>query len=297
MNEQRILTISIGATVVGAIAGIVFGLISGSRSITFDGFYELTDAAMTGLALLVAKLIARGTDRRFQYGYWHLEPLMVLVNGMVLATACAYAFFDAINILLSGGRIVKFGVGSVYLFLTGLLSLGMLIITRKAARSTGSKLVEADARAWLIGTLLSAGLLVSFISAALAQKTSLADYSPYLDPAILALVSLLLLPLPLRMAWTSAKELLLVAPADLNEKVTTVVKAVGARHGFDDCRTYLMRTGRQQFLDVTMIAADPAETRSFAELDAIREEIIEALGDSGATYWLSVDFTADERWQ
>ena len=35
---------------------------------------------MTAIALLIVRLIARGDDRRFQYGYWHLEPMLALLN-------------------------------------------------------------------------------------------------------------------------------------------------------------------------------------------------------------------------
>jgi cation diffusion facilitator family transporter len=295
-EEEKILAISILATIIGAAAGIGFGLLSRSRSITFDGFYELTDAAMTGMALLVAGLIARGADRRFQFGYWHFEPLMMFLNGVVLALACIYAGLDALNGLLSGGRLVSFDVGAIYLALTGLLSLIMLILTSRAAKRTASQLVAADARSWLMGTLLSAGMLVSFIAAMFLADTELAFLGPYLDPAILLLVAALLLPFPLAMVWRAGKELLLVAPADLDQRVTAIVKAVAEKHGFPRYTSYVLQSGRQQFVDVTFIAASSGETRSFGALDAIRSEIAEGLGKPESGYWLTVDFTADERW-
>src|SRR5690349_7889327 len=99
-KEQRLLATSMATTIVFAVASIGFGLWLGSKSVTFDGFYDLIDAAMTGIALLTVRLIARGEDRRFQYGYWHLEPMLALLNGLVLSFACVYAFLDGLNGLL-----------------------------------------------------------------------------------------------------------------------------------------------------------------------------------------------------
>ena len=51
-------------TLVIAAAGIVFGIVSGSFSILFDGVYALIDATMGGLALLVTRLILRDALKR-----------------------------------------------------------------------------------------------------------------------------------------------------------------------------------------------------------------------------------------
>ena len=60
-TEQGVLRISITVIVVFAVLGIVFGLVSGSSAIVFDGVYSLIDASMTAVALLVANLIATST--------------------------------------------------------------------------------------------------------------------------------------------------------------------------------------------------------------------------------------------
>ena len=57
-TEAGVLRISIIATAVVAALGIVFGLLSGSYAIVFDGVYSLADGATSVVALLVANLIA-----------------------------------------------------------------------------------------------------------------------------------------------------------------------------------------------------------------------------------------------
>jgi len=88
-TEQSVLRLSIAVTLVLAGLGILFGLLSGSYAIVFDGVYALIDAVMTMLALLVANLIAASTREggsksrliaQFTMGFWHLEPMVLGVR-------------------------------------------------------------------------------------------------------------------------------------------------------------------------------------------------------------------------
>jgi predicted Co/Zn/Cd cation transporter (cation efflux family) len=111
-NEQTILKASIGVTICVAAFGITFGIVSGSSAIAFDGAYSLMDAGMSVLALVVARLItgyATDTIRpsrlrdRFSVGFWHLEPIVLGANGMLLMGVSAYALITAIGKVLAGG--------------------------------------------------------------------------------------------------------------------------------------------------------------------------------------------------
>ena len=98
-QEQRLLLASASTTLVLAIIGISIGIWTGAKSIVFDGMYDTIDAGMTATAWFAARMIAKGDDRRFQFGYWHLEPILAFLNGAVLLFACIYAFVDGISAL------------------------------------------------------------------------------------------------------------------------------------------------------------------------------------------------------
>src|SRR4051812_34471191 len=93
ITEQGFLRMSIVVTVCVAAFGILFGLLSGSYSIAFDGAYSLADACMTMLALWVSSLIVTSAEEnsrsnrlrsRFTMGFWHLEPIVLGLNGILL---------------------------------------------------------------------------------------------------------------------------------------------------------------------------------------------------------------------
>ncbi|MDF3607325.1 cation transporter [Paracoccus sp. DMF-8] len=110
-SEQDILRISIIVTFVLAGVGVGFGLLAGSASIVFDGVYSLMDASMTVLALIVSRLITSSMAeasraklaRHFTMGFWHLEPMVLGLSGVMLMGAAIYALITAIGSLDVGG--------------------------------------------------------------------------------------------------------------------------------------------------------------------------------------------------
>src|SRR5262245_17552070 len=98
-TEQGTLKFSIALTVLLGILGVASGFATGSQAVIFDGMYSFVDVVPTVVSLLVVKLIARGSSHRFQYGYWHLEPLVAVLRDSILAVACIYAAIDAATAL------------------------------------------------------------------------------------------------------------------------------------------------------------------------------------------------------
>ena len=87
-REQLALKFSITTTVAIGLVGIAGGLLTRSAAIIFDGMYSFVDVVLTLGSLSVSKLLAREGSRRFQYGYWHLEPMITALGGAILTIAC-----------------------------------------------------------------------------------------------------------------------------------------------------------------------------------------------------------------
>src|SRR5690606_22775822 len=122
-SEQTVLAVSIGVTLLVAALGIVFGLLSRSFAIVFDGVYSLVDVLMTVVTLLVARLIAaadaggpqnRRLVEHFSMGFWHLEPMVLAASGLMLTSAVLYALINAVHSFLDGGRVLHFGHAMLY---------------------------------------------------------------------------------------------------------------------------------------------------------------------------------------
>jgi predicted Co/Zn/Cd cation transporter (cation efflux family) len=182
-TEQGILRLSILVTFALAAFGVVFGVLTGSSSIIFDGVYSALDASMTILALLVSRLITQSMGERtrarlvrhFTMGFWHLEPMVLGLSGFLLIGAAGYALANAVSSLLSGGRVLAFDHAILYAALTLCVALGMALFVRRANRRIGSAFLELDAKAWMISAAMTGALFVAFAFGWAIQGTLLAE--------------------------------------------------------------------------------------------------------------------------
>ena len=295
--EQRLLKLSIAVTIGVALVGVVFGLLSGSMSIVFDGVFSAIDAAMSGLALFVSRLVTRVTEnRRFQFGYWHIEPMVLAFNGGTLMLLCFYAFLNASGSFLDGGRRLDFDWAMAYAAAVGVVAFGMFFYARHRNRRIGSDFVRLDVQSWLMSAAITSALLLAFAVAWALEDTRYAHLTPYADPLILAVLSLILVFVPIRTVRKALQEILLITPPDLDARVREVMDGVIARHGYKTYTSYVAKVGRAQFIEIHVAVPPESPIDSVGEADALRREIAEAIGGEGPHRWLTIDFTADPKW-
>jgi cation diffusion facilitator family transporter len=295
-TEQSTLKFSIALTVGLGVLGVASGLATGSQAIIFDGMYSFVDVVPTIVSLVVVKLIAQGSSHRFQYGYWHLEPMVEAFGGAILALACVYAAANAINGLLAGGHEVAYGFGAAWAGILCVVGLGMAAYMRRHARRLGSGLLALDTRSWLVSGFLSMALLVGFAVAILMEQGGLRRWVPYVDSAVLLCIALAMLPVPLRATWGAIREVLQVAPDELDQQVKRVMDAIVSGYGFLRYASHVAKFGRVRFVEIHILVPPDHRFGSIADADRIRNEIAAALDARAKRFWLTIDFTGDPEW-
>ncbi len=295
-QEQRVLQRSIAATVLVAAIGFFGGLLARSQAILFDGVYSLVDVALTLVALAVLRLMASEQSPRFQYGFWHLEPMVEALGGAILSLACIYALANAVIGFSDGGHEPRLGPGLTWAALLAAVDLVMAVWIGRHARRLQSGLLALDARAWLLTGLMSLAVVLSFLIALALRGGAHAHWIPYIDPLVLAGISLAALPVPLRAAWKAAREVLQVAPDDLDRQVREVMRAFVAEHGFEGFTSHVAKIGRMQFIEIHVLTRPDARLGSIGDVDRLRDGIAERLDARSGRFWLTIDFTSDPAW-
>lgn len=305
LSEQGVLRVSIAITIAVAAFGIVFGLLSGSFAIAFDGFYSLADAGMTVLALLVSSLIVKSAQgdvlsgklrNRFTMGFWHLEPMVLGLNGALLIAVAIYALINAITSILNGGHTLEFGFAIIYAVVTLIACVIMAVIGARANRRLQSDFVALDVKAWIMSGGITAALLIAFIVGYAVEGTALGWIAPYVDPAILVLVCLVIIPMPIGTVRQAFADVLLITPADLKAHVDQVAEETVKRMGFLSYRAYVARVGRAKQIELYFIVPPKWPAKTIEEWDRVRDQIGDAIGDENENRWLTIAFTADPEW-
>jgi cation diffusion facilitator family transporter len=294
-TEQATLKFSIALTVCLGVVGVASGLATSSQAIIFDGMYSFVDVVPTIASLVVVKLIAQGSSHRFQYGYWHLEPLVAVLRDSILVVACIYAAVDAINGLASGGSDVAYGKAAVWAGALSLIGIAMTIYLARRARELQSPMLRIDSRSWLVSACLSLALLVGFAVALGLHGTRFEGWVPYLDGIALLVMALAMLPVPLIGLWKSLSDVLQVAPNELDTQVHSVMDSIVSERAFVDYSSYVAKVGRARFVEIHVLV--PPDSRiDTATADSIRRDIAKRLNAAWPNFWLTVDFTADPAW-
>lgn len=305
MQEQAYLSLSLAATLAIAVFGIVMGLLSGSNAIAFDGVYSLANSGMTFLLLFISRLIHQSTSdghrsrrltERFNMGLWHLEPIVIAIDGLLLVSIAGYAFLNAAMSLTAGGTAVVLGPAIAYAVVTFVICAGMAVYGRRRNRTLGSDLVSLDNKAWIMSGGITASLLIAFLIGLLLTRAGHAAWLPFIDPLVLSIVSLLIIPVPLREVRQAIREILLVTPTALRARVDAIATTVVARQGFVGYRAYVAEVGRAEQVELYFLLPPGFPARPIEEWDALRDEIGAALGGEERHRWLTVLFTADQAW-
>lgn len=294
--EQLILRRSIWVTVCIGIYGIVFGLLSGSTSIIFDGMFSSVDAVMSILALFVTKLLTSEGTRRFQHGFWHIEPLVLAFNGIVLILFCFYAFINAIRALLEGGHELNFDWAIFYAATVCIICFAMMTYQNQINKRLKSNFILLDTQSWLMTALITLALLAAFSLAWVLQGTRYQSWTVYVDPAILLVLSACLIFIPMKTVAAAFREILLVTPERMDLRVRAIMDAMKRKHGFKKYSSYVAKIGRARFIEIHVVLPQDFQIGTVATLDAIREEIAEEIGGAGPQRWITVSFTGDEGW-
>lgn len=184
----------------------VVGFASGSLALVSDAAHMGTDVLGLGMALTAIMLAARGGGSQRTYGWYRLEVLAALANGVLLFAVAAYVLYEAISRFQNPPDIP-----GVPLLVVAFVGLAVNIISFRLL-STGSKesINLKAASLEVLGDLLGS---VGVIIAALILMTT---GWPYADPIIGVAIGLFILPRTFLLMRQAIRVLIEAAPPEIS---------------------------------------------------------------------------------
>ncbi|MCV2358343.1 MULTISPECIES: cation diffusion facilitator family transporter [Roseateles] len=296
--EQRALLLSVVGVLVLAGGSVIWGLIIDSDIVILNGVFSMLSAVSGGLSLLAARLVVRPEDRRFPFGYAHVEPLVHTVNGVFMLLMCLYAALNGIEGMRHGGHETDAEGVILFAVATALFCLAAGAWEWVLARRIGSQLMLNDAKEWLMDAAFSLVTFAGFAVLPLLPEPQHSLWARYADPAMVTVLSLLFLLVPIDILRESLREVLRMAvPEDeLVQRIDVVLADLRARHDIVSATHHVVRTGRTVFVEIDFVVGPRFTVQRIAQQDQLREEIRAAIGISLDEAWLTVSFFEDPRW-
>jgi cation diffusion facilitator family transporter len=301
-GQRRLLLFSVWASAGFAVFSSIWGIISGSSMIVFDGLYSFVSIGLSGLAVLALRFVRRGADERFPWGREAAEPLVVILKAATLGALCVYAGVGGVVDLLGGGQEVEVGWAIVYALIATAASFTVGLVLRRGTRSEseqgpGKDLVRSEAAEWLGDALLSAGVLIGFLVALLLMSRGRSDLAAYVDPGMVVLVSAAFLVVPFRLVIGGMREMLSMSPPEeVQSRLREVVDDVGQHYGLPESFLRAAKVGGRMDIEVDYVVGPESSVVTVADCDAVRSDLHERLTALGYEKSVVVAFTTDRRW-
>jgi predicted Co/Zn/Cd cation transporter (cation efflux family) len=288
--EQRALRTSLWVTIVFAIISAVWGLLARSEVILLDAIINPLYLLMTSGSMIVSRIVAKGPSRMFPFGRDALAPLVVIGQAIVLFGALAYATLEGIRVILGGGT----DVAGVALLAYGVFSALVSLVTWRVLLRMASDrpLVRAEAAGWFSAVPSSAVIAVGGVIVLLVSGTRFDAVVPYVDPALVIIVSLVLVMIPINLFRRSIRDLQTARPdSGVVAQVETLVEKVRRAEGLAEPiqRVGLLGTA----LSVALAFVLHPGTGDIACEDRVRRAVREGLRDLPYSVWITVEFGYD----
>jgi cation diffusion facilitator family transporter len=248
-HERTVLLVSIAATgILGAI-GIVWGIVGGSQMILLDGVYAIVGIVVSFLLLGASALAATPPSRQFPYGRAGATPLVIGIQGLVLAATLVYAAVEAVWVIVDGGSDVTAGWAIAYGVIVTVASLAVWQwIVRRAGQSD---LLVAEGTAWKVAGLRGVGMILGFSVLALVTGSRWDAAAPYVDPIMVLVTCVVFLPAPYRMVRGTVGEVMEAAPAaSVRIPVIEAIEAVRETYDLDEPVIRLSKLGPRLYVEV-----------------------------------------------
>jgi cation diffusion facilitator family transporter len=296
-GETRALKLSAIMSLLMAGLGIAFAFLAGSNAILLDGFFSLIGFVGGLITIRVARLVQQPPDEHFHFGYAQFEPFLNLGKGLLTLGVAAFALVAATVTIVEGGRDLEPGIAVIYAVIAVVGGLIVAWVQHRAASRTNSPLLEVDAKNWIIDSVLSAVVALTFLAAVFLERGSLAWVVPYIDSVLVIVLVLAILRIPIRVAKTSLGELLSLAPEaetqdDIRRRFDSAVQGLPLAGSY----VRMVRVGRFFYVLNQLVLKPEYRLTRVGELDEIRGRIARAMEGAHPGFIMDTVFTEDEKW-
>ncbi|AMC92949.1 hypothetical protein AOC36_02795 [Erysipelothrix larvae] len=297
-TEEKILKSSMFVLLIFAVSGVVFGNLLNSEVILFEGIYSTLSIVTSYLTLRVTRYIRKKDDDNFPFGKEGIIPLVVLLQFLILNAMLIYMFVDAILIILSGGSVTNLGSVIVYLLFTTTLVSIYCKRLKKASKTSQSPIILSEVKQWHVTQKQGYFVLGGYILGFVLSQTSTQGITPYIDPIILIIFTILTISQTFNEMIKAFKEL--IGMSTIGDKTYEVMEdkidKISDEFRIKDYYLRVKHLGGMLVMEIDFLVDHQFECETVKDQDRIRDEVYRTIHKNNLNLWLSISFTTDPRW-
>lgn len=250
-TEKKALRFSMYGVIFFVIAEGLMALYTSSQSILMDAFYGAADLIMIIVSIRIVSLLYVPANEKHPFGFSQVETIFLTIKGSMLTAVTVGMILSNIQIIVSGGRRVEFKSIAIFELLAAVMCFVIILILKKMNKKLESPIVKAEADAWTIDTVASVGLTLAFLLPVIIKTPWMESFSPYLDQVVAIILSLLILPVPVKIVIAGLRDLFLLPP---DQDTITFIKETGHKildpYQLEQTEYAVIKTGRKLWISI-----------------------------------------------
>ena len=231
---------------------------------------------MVFVSLSLVPLMYKPSSESHPFGYQQIESLFVVVKGAIMIAVTVGLIINNIQIIFHGGQHVNFSMVAYFEMSATLVSIAVIFLLRRMNSKLTSPIVIMEIQEWQIDSVASFGMCIAFFLPQIITGEWFQPLIPYLDPILAIILSLFMLPVPIKTVITGLRDLFLLPPEEETvQEIKDIVSPILATYG--DTKLYydILRTGRKLWISVYITMN--RDMISISKFKSVQKEIIQAL--------------------
>ena len=227
---------------------------------------SLLDLVASLITLFAVKVAVSPADREHRFGHGKSEGIAGLAQALIVTGSAAYVAVEAVTRLLAPSPIMQPGLGLGVMFVSLVLTVGLVVFQGFVVRQTGSLAISADAVHYKADILTNVAVLGAIFASVQWQWH-------ILDP-LLGLVVVALILLAVRIIAMDAIDVLLdrELPEEDRQRIKDVVVTHPGVKGIHDLRT--RSSGAAQFIQFHLeLDAEISLVEAHEICDAVESDV------------------------
>lgn len=275
-KEKSAMSLSLYGNLFFVVVELLMAVYTSSQAVLLDAVYDGIEFFMLLPSILLIPLLYKPANEEHPFGYMQIESVFVVIKGITMTAVTAGLIVNNIDIALHGGSTIEFNTVAYFELFACILGAIVTLMLKLKNKTVKSPLVELEIQGWVIDSVVSFGMTVAFFLPYLTKGTSLEVLSPYLDQIITVLLSIFIIPTPIKAVITGIRDLLLLPPEDETvDNIKTTVDEILGSYGFDNLYYDIVRTGRKLWISVYItFERDDISIKRFSK---IQSDCIETL--------------------
>lgn len=230
--EKSALRISITGSTIFVILEIVMAVITRSQAVLLDSVYDGVEILMVFVSLSLVPLMYKPSSESHPFGYQQIESLFVVVKGAIMIAVTVGLIINNIQIIFHGGQHVNFSMVAYFEMSATLVSIAVIFLLRRMNSKLTSPIVIMEIQEWQIDSVASFGMCIAFFLPQIITGEWFQPLIPYLDPALAIILSLFMLPVPVKTVITGLRDLFLLPPEEETvQEIKDIVSPILATYG------------------------------------------------------------------